>query len=36
MIWNYYHFYRQNNKFIRIQDTFKNSYLLKNDEEKNT
>jgi len=35
MIWNYYHFERWNIEFIRDQDTFKNSYLLKNDEKKN-
>jgi hypothetical protein len=34
MIWNYHHFQMQNTKFTRNQDTFKNSYLLKNDEEK--
>jgi hypothetical protein len=35
MILNYYHLKICNTKFTRNYDTFKNSYLLKNDEEKN-
>jgi hypothetical protein len=35
MIWNYYHFLRQNIEFTKNEDTFKNSYLFKNNEEKN-
>jgi hypothetical protein len=35
MIWSCYHFYKQNTKFIRNQNTLKNSYLLKNDKQKN-
>jgi hypothetical protein len=34
MIWNYYQFKRRNIKFTRNKENFKNSYLLKNDEEK--
>jgi hypothetical protein len=35
MIWNCYHFYKQNIEFTRDQDIFKNSYLFKNDKQKN-
>jgi len=35
MIGNYYHFKRWNNKFTKNHNTFKSSYSLKNDEEKN-
>jgi hypothetical protein len=35
MIWNYNHLKKWNTEFTRNQDTFKNSYLLKNDKEKN-
>jgi len=34
MIWNCYHFYKHNIKFTRNYNTFKNSYLFKNDEQK--
>jgi hypothetical protein len=30
MIWNCYHFYKQNIEFTRNQNTLKNSYVLKN------
>jgi hypothetical protein len=35
MIWNCYHFYKQNIEFTRNQVTFKNSHLFKNDKQKN-
>jgi hypothetical protein len=34
MIWNDYHFLKQNIEIKENHDTFKFSYLLKNDEEK--
>jgi hypothetical protein len=34
MIWNCYHFYKQNIKFTRNQDNLKNSHLFKNDKQK--
>jgi hypothetical protein len=34
-IWNCYPFYKQNIEFTRNHDTFKNSYLFKNDKQKN-
>jgi len=35
VIWNYYHFKKWNTAFTRNQDTFKFSYLFKNDKQKN-
>jgi hypothetical protein len=35
VIWNYYHFKKWNTEFTRNQDTFKFSYLFKNDKQKN-
>jgi hypothetical protein len=35
MIWKYYHFKRRSIEFTKNKDTFKNSYILKNNEEKN-
>ncbi len=34
VFWNYCHFKKQNTEFTRNWDTFKNSYLVKNDKQK--